>query len=231
MTLYMHLPAAAARGEQARVVSPELVLVDPVLANAERARLPLPSDRPSAHRPSAPPAATSPLAAHRGEAPARRRAPSRVLIAVATTTMLVLLLFDVRVQIGERPASAEREPIEAAPAAPASPSRPKTRATPKPSPTTVSPATPRPPKPAERRFAWAPVAGATGYHVEFFRGAKRVLARETTRPELVVPASWVQGGIQRSLRPGEYRWYVWPTVSGVRQSQAAVQTTVTIGPG
>jgi hypothetical protein len=232
MMLYMHLPAAAARDEDTHTVSPELVLVDPALARAERACLPLPSDPTFAFRPSVASPATGHPIALRVDAPPRRRTPSRVLVAVATTTMLVVLLFDVRVEVGEKHASAERESIETTRAGPAQPkpsTMPPPRTIPKQDPTAPSTPSPSPSEQVERRFAWAPVASATGYHVEFFRGAKRVLARDTTRPELVVPASWVFEGVGRSLRPGVYRWYVWPIVSGARQSQAAVQTTLTIG--
>ena len=51
---------------------------------------------------------------------------------------------------------------------------------------------PAPPRAAAepRRFAWAPVDGATRYHVELFRGSDRVLARETVRPTLELGTSW-----------------------------------------
>lgn len=110
-------------------------------------------------------------------------------------------------------------------------------------PTTGSPAEPAP-RPAKaprsrparatppRRFAWAPVDGATGYHVEFFRGDLRIFAGDTARPQLAMPATWRYQGATRSLRPGgKYRWYVWPVSGGRRASSAAVQTIVSIPAG
>ncbi|HEU0057490.1 MAG TPA: hypothetical protein VFQ08_09540, partial [Gaiella sp.] len=79
--------------------------------------------------------------------------------------------------------------------------KPKTQASvkPKPKTTTARPkAAATPPKktaaapaPAEtRRFAWAPVDGAVGYHVELFRGNDRVLAKDTKEPVLELAPSW-----------------------------------------
>ena len=42
---------------------------------------------------------------------------------------------------------------------------------------------------AARRFAWAPVAGATGYHVKFFRSDSLVFAADTTGPAITIPHS------------------------------------------
>ena len=81
---------------------------------------------------------------------------------------------------------------------------------------------------APRRFAWAPVAGATGYHVEFFRESTRIQSVDTTRPEYALPVTWVHGGRRHRLEPGAYRWYVWPIVSGLRQSRATVQADLLV---
>ena len=68
--------------------------------------------------------------------------------------------------------------------------------------------------PAEtRRFAWAPVDGAVGYHVELFRGNDRVLARDTKQPVLELAPTWRYQGRTVKLTPGEYRWYVWPVTA------------------
>jgi hypothetical protein len=82
--------------------------------------------------------------------------------------------------------------------------------------------------PAVRRFAWAPVEGATGYHVELFRGAVRVLARETKQPVLALGRTWRYGGRTVSLTPGAYRWYVWAVTKRGRASAAVVQATLTV---
>jgi hypothetical protein len=116
---------------------------------------------------------------------------------------------------------------------------PKTQATvkPKPKPTNAKPkAAATPPKktaaaPAAadtRRFAWAPVDGAVGYHVELFRGNDRVLARETKEPVLELAPSWRYQGRTVTLTPGEYRWYVWPVTASGRGTQAVVQAKLTV---
>jgi hypothetical protein len=157
-------------------------------------------------------------------APVRRGASRRVLAGVACATMLALLLFDVRVEVGKTPASAEREPSEQTSTAQLSP-------TPTPPRARAEGSTRERSRAIERRFAWAPVPGASGYHVEFFRGTTRVFAQPTARPELTVPSRWTYQDAERSFRQGRYRWYVWPLIAGKRQSRAVVQTTVTIPSG
>lgn len=117
--------------------------------------------------------------------------------------------------------------------------KPKTQASvkPKPKTTTARPkAAATPPKktaaapaPAEtRRFAWAPVDGAVGYHVELFRGNDRVLAKDTKEPVLELAPSWRYQGRTVTLTPGEYRWYVWPVTASGRGTQAVVQAKLTV---
>jgi hypothetical protein len=117
--------------------------------------------------------------------------------------------------------------------------KPKTQASvkPKPKTTTARPkAAATPPKkaaaapaPAEtRRFAWAPVDGAVGYHVELFKGADRVLEKETTEPVLELGPSWRYAGRETRLTPGSYRWYVWPVTKSGRSTEAVVQATLDV---
>jgi hypothetical protein len=100
----------------------------------------------------------------------------------------------------------------------------------KPTPAAASPKkTSAAPAAAEtRRFAWAPVDGATGYHVELFRGNDRVLAKDTKEPVLEVAPSWRYQGRTVTLTPGEYRWYVWPVTSSGRGTEAVVQAKLTV---
>jgi hypothetical protein len=112
----------------------------------------------------------------------------------------------------------------------------KTRAAAKPTTTTTPKASATPPKktavaPAAaetRRFAWAPVDGAVGYHVELFRGNDRVLAKDTKEPVLELAPSWRYQGRTVALKPGEYRWYVWPVTSSGRGTEAVVQAKLTV---
>ena len=108
--------------------------------------------------------------------------------------------------------------------------KPKTSTKPK---TSSKPAagaeTPKPTAPAAtRRFAWAPVEGATGYHVELFRGADRVLAQDTKEPVLELGSTWRYQGREMRLTPGTYRWYVWPITQAGRASQAIVQAKLPV---
>jgi hypothetical protein len=77
-----------------------------------------------------------------------------------------------------------------------------------------------------RNFAWAPVAKASAYHVELFHGASLVLALDTKRPSFTLGRRWTFGGEPQSLRPGEYRWYVWPVVGELRSARAVVQASL-----
>jgi hypothetical protein len=115
--------------------------------------------------------------------------------------------------------------------------KPKTHASVKPTTTTAKPkAAAAPPKktsaapaPAEtRRFAWAPVDGAVGYHVELFRGNDRVLAKDTKEPVLELAPTWRYQGRTVTLTPGGYRWYVWPVTASGRGTQAVVQAKLTV---
>jgi hypothetical protein len=81
-----------------------------------------------------------------------------------------------------------------------------------------------------RRFAWPPVAGATGYHVELFKGSALVFRNETANPEILIPRRWRFDGRRRRLEPGEYRWYVWPVVNGRRKAMAIVQAKLVVPP-
>ena len=85
------------------------------------------------------------------------------------------------------------------------------------------------PRPAERSFAWAPVQGASGYHVEFFRGDAPIFAAGTKQAKISIPARWNYRGKPQSLTPGEYRWYVWPVFDGTgRAAVASVQARLSI---
>jgi hypothetical protein len=79
-----------------------------------------------------------------------------------------------------------------------------------------------------QRFVWAPVEGASGYHVEIFRENSLVFAADTDRPELIVPAKWRFHGSEHRWEPVAFRWYVWPIVSGERTTRAVVQARLVV---
>jgi hypothetical protein len=70
------------------------------------------------------------------------------------------------------------------------------------------------PGPGERvssppRLVWTPVKRATYYNVQLIRG-RRILSAWPARPSLRLRQTWVSNGRRHRLRPGVYRWYVWP---------------------
>jgi hypothetical protein len=208
------LPDGDLRRPDPEHVSPELALVDPELASALRAGL------ARAPRPSSP---AAPGARIRVPAPAPPARPAWRAAAVASAILVALfVLVDLRVggrnegapgvetaQLGTVPPSTGRKPGQTAP---------KGRK-------------PTPAAPASRRFAWAPVAGASGYEVEFFRGESRVFSGRSSRAALTLPARWRIAGRRESLTPGRYRWYVWPIVAGKRSSSAVVRATLEVEAG
>lgn len=56
---------------------------------------------------------------------------------------------------------------------------------------------------------WSRVPGARYYHVQLFRGSKRILAAWPQTNQLGLPAAWRWAGHRHRLGPGRYRWYVW----------------------
>lgn len=58
-------------------------------------------------------------------------------------------------------------------------------------------------------LTWTPVRGATYYNVQLFRNGK-VMSTWPTGTHLRLPRSWAFDGRRYRLRPGRYRWYVWP---------------------
>ena len=61
---------------------------------------------------------------------------------------------------------------------------------------------------------WAPIAGATFYNVQLFRGTTKVLSAWPTLSRLALRERWVFGERTYRLRAATYRWYVWPQVDG-----------------
>jgi hypothetical protein len=56
---------------------------------------------------------------------------------------------------------------------------------------------------------WEARRRASYYHVQLFRGSKRIFAAWPVRNELGLPAAWKWSGHRYRLGPGHYRWYVW----------------------
>jgi hypothetical protein len=81
---------------------------------------------------------------------------------------------------------------------------------------------------ASRRFAWAPSHGASGYHIELFRGSALIFRAQMTKPEILIRRRWRFNGRDHQLEPGAYRWYVWPLVDGRRRAKAIVQAKLAV---
>ena len=56
---------------------------------------------------------------------------------------------------------------------------------------------------------WKAVPGAAYYHVQLFRGGKRILAAWPSGPQLALRPAWSWAGHRYRLDRGTYRWYVW----------------------
>jgi hypothetical protein len=92
----------------------------------------------------------------------------------------------------------------------------------------TAPATPPVAPGSARRFVWAPVEGASGYHIELFRRNSLVFAANTIPPEVTVPAKWKFRGSEHRWEAVAYRWYVWSIVSGKRTTRAVVQARLVV---
>lgn len=211
-------------------LSPELVLVDPVLANLARERLRSeriavertgpgsPDDRPSAISPDYAEDDTSSFARPR----TRRRgvfAAALAVLAVAGVGFAILdhELTDIggsvngriptRMQSIQRTADARQnrrttEPPRAR-AGTASPHSTKPAVQPKKRLQGVQPT-----EFATRLFVWPAVSGATFYRVEFFRRGRKIFKASPTIPRIELPLRWVFRGRHFRLTPATYRWEV-----------------------
>jgi len=59
-------------------------------------------------------------------------------------------------------------------------------------------------------LVWTAVKKATYYNVQLVRGGKKVLSAWPSRPGFRLRRTWSYNGRRYRLRPGMYRWYVWP---------------------
>ena len=64
----------------------------------------------------------------------------------------------------------------------------------------------------KRILRWPLTAGADYYNVQVFRGKKKVLSAWPVKRVLRIPRKWTFQRKHHVLRPGRYRWYVWPGI-------------------
>lgn len=57
---------------------------------------------------------------------------------------------------------------------------------------------------------WTAVDGARYYNVQLFRNGRKILSVWPGRARYQLERSWRYGGERRRLKPGTYRWMVWP---------------------
>jgi hypothetical protein len=81
----------------------------------------------------------------------------------------------------------------------------------------LSPA-PAEPVTAPPNLAWTPVKGASYYNVQLIRGRK-VFSAWPARPSLRLRRTWTLNGRRHRLRPGAYRWYVWPGYGRIKAAR------------
>jgi hypothetical protein len=63
---------------------------------------------------------------------------------------------------------------------------------------------------SRRVLRWKPVQHASYYNVQLYRGGKKILSTWPTGTHLRLRRSWSYAGHHFRLKPGRYRWYVWP---------------------
>lgn len=59
-------------------------------------------------------------------------------------------------------------------------------------------------------LSWPRMKSARYYNVQLFRGKQKLLTRWPGHAHFKLDRSWTFNGHQFRLRPGKYRWYVWP---------------------
>jgi hypothetical protein len=67
-------------------------------------------------------------------------------------------------------------------------------------------------------LVWTAVKKASYYNVQLVRGAK-VLSAWPARPGYRLRRTWSYNGRRYRLRPGVYRWYVWPGFGKISQAR------------
>jgi hypothetical protein len=61
-------------------------------------------------------------------------------------------------------------------------------------------------------LSWTSVPGASYYNVQLFRGGGKVLSMWPRHASLQLRRTWKFEGRRYRLKPGRYKWYVWPGI-------------------
>jgi hypothetical protein len=190
----------------ATLISPELALVSPELAERARALLPPPGtpfwrDRV---RPEPAPVLELPLRERESEPAsvepradrrkvlmwtAERFVPSMVAGALAVVATVLLTMVADAVRPGVKSSAAT---TELAPARKAAPEKARVAV------------------PVGRVLRWRAKPGAAFYDVQVYHGAEKVLEAWPAVARLDLPRRWTFGAKTHRLEAGMYRWYAWP---------------------
>jgi hypothetical protein len=65
---------------------------------------------------------------------------------------------------------------------------------------------------APPRLSWQRVRKARYYNIQLFKGRKKVLSAWPKHANLQLKSTWKYNGHRYTLKPGLYRWYVWPGI-------------------
>lgn len=194
-------------------VSPELVLIDPALADRARALLP---DSPGIHM-SRRPAHVEPTLLRVPALPSpRRSSTSMAVAALVASALAATTAIEWWAGRSDRDAlpTIETTPSVAGPALPspdASPTLPPTSASP------IGPTAVRAP-----RFVWPEESGSVGYRVALYQDGQQIFERDVTGSALDFPKRWTYQGRPYQLTKGAYRWVVWPLVGPEKRLGRAI---------
>jgi hypothetical protein len=203
-------------------ISPELCLVDPVLARRARELLPPLEDVEPALSPA-------PAAALRASVPRGRVTRLGAWLLVPSVVLNVALLWprsDSTPVVASSPAPPAARPPAKRPAAP----KPRTggvlAAKTKPRRMPKAPAAARPVQ--SRRLSWPATPDATAYDLVLWRGHRRVADLWPKKPGIEVAT--VACGAGSRLKKGRYLWFAYPVVASHRYGKLARWGAVEIDP-
>jgi hypothetical protein len=71
----------------------------------------------------------------------------------------------------------------------------------------------------KRLLRWRAEPNATYYNVQLFHGKRKVLSAWPSKTHLKLSRVWAYRGRMYRLRPGRYRWYLWPGYGSLKKHQ------------
>ncbi len=199
-------------------VSPELVLVDPELAERACALLPDgPGIRIAGQRETI---ELIPLSVPAIQARRRIRPAPAIVSLIAGIAVLAGIGWFASDAVLDGQSAVQTSPSAAAP----------TISSPPPSAPPAAPTVARP-LAATPRFVWPAEPRAAGYRVALFMEGRQIFEQDVTAMALQLPRSWTYEGRPYGLTKGTYRWVVWPLFgsgSKARQGPAIVSALYTV---